>query len=160
MVDVEHTGDAVEPESIKLVLLHPETKIAQEEPEHFMASIVEQTTVPLVMATLTTLMEVKVISTIKLIDTIRNILRSMAVHHIKQNNQAQAVRSIDEFLQILRGPIATASSKEVVHLVAETGIVRMLHNSHQLDSVVAQTLNARQHVLRELFVSGHPCLRG
>lgn len=160
MVGVEHTGDTVETESIKLVLLHPETKIAQEEPEHFMVSIVEQTTIPLVVTALTTLMEVQVISAIELIDTIRNILRSMAVHHIKQNNQAHAMRSINELLQILRGPIATASSKEVVHLVTETGVVRMLHNGHQLDSIVAQTLNARQHVLRELFVSGHPCIRG
>jgi hypothetical protein len=160
MVDVEHTGNSVKPESIKLVLLHPETKVAQEEPQHFMVSIVEQTTIPLVVSTLTTLVEVKVISAIELIDTIRNILRSMAVHNIKQNNQTQAMRSINELLQILRRSIATTGSKEVVHLVAETGIVRMLHDSHQLDSIVAQTLNARQHVLGELFVSGNPCIWG
>jgi hypothetical protein len=53
------------------------------------------------------------------------------------------MRSINQLLQILGGPVATARREEVVHLVPEAGIVGMLHDGHQLDSVVAKVLDTR-----------------
>ena len=152
MVTVEHAGDTVEAEAIKLVLLHPESKVTQEEAQHFMAAIVEQPTVPQLMATLDTLMEIEVVGPIEHVNSIQHVLRSMAVHDVQQNHQAQAVGSVDELLEVLGGSVATAGGEEVVHLVAETGIVSMLHDGHELDSIVAQVLDARQHVLCELLV--------
>lgn len=95
MVEVEHAGDSIEAESIKLVLLYPEAKVTQKEPQHLMAAVVEQPAIPLVVATFTTFMEVEVIRAIEHVDSIQHILRRMAVHHVKQDHQPHAVRSVN-----------------------------------------------------------------
>jgi hypothetical protein len=46
--------------------------------------------------------------------------------------------------------VSTAGGKEAGNLVAKGSIVSVLHDSHQLDSVVAQLLDTGQHVGREL----------
>lgn len=43
---VQHTGDSIESETIKTVLLHPEAQVAEKEAQHFMVAIVEQSAVP------------------------------------------------------------------------------------------------------------------
>lgn len=74
VMDVEHTGNTIETETIELILIHPESKVAQQKSENLMVSIVEQPAVPLVMATLAATMEVLVISTVKLVETIQDVL--------------------------------------------------------------------------------------
>jgi len=59
------------------------------------------------------------------------------------------VSGIDELLQILRGSISTARGEEVVDLVSEAGIVRVLHHSHELNDIVTEVLDpeiGRAHV--------------
>lgn len=155
-MDVEHTGNTIETETIELVLIHPESKVAQQKSKNLMVSIVEQPAVPLVMTTLATTMEVLVISTIKLVETIQDVLRGVTVNHIEQNNKAQTVSGVDEFLQILRGSISAARREEVVDLVSEAGIVRVLHHSHELNDIVTEILDPGKHVLGELLVRSHP----
>lgn len=43
---VQHTGDSVESEAIKTVLLHPEAQVAEKEAQHLMVAIVKQPAVP------------------------------------------------------------------------------------------------------------------
>lgn len=152
MVDIEHARDAVETESVKLVLVHPKAQVAQQESHNFMVPVVEQSAVPQFMPAFTTTVEILVVSAVKLVQAIEDVLRRMAMDNIEKHDKAHAVCGVDELLQILRCSVAAASSKEIVDLVAETGIVGMLHDSHELDSVVAQRLDSRKHVLRELLV--------
>jgi len=74
VMNVEHTGNTIETETIELVLVHPESKVAQQKPENLVVSIVEQSAVPLIMATLAATMEVLVISTVKFVETIQDVL--------------------------------------------------------------------------------------
>lgn len=156
MVDVKHAGDSVKSESIKLILIHPETQVAQQEPHHLMVAIVEESAVPLIMATLTTAVEVLVIGAIKLVETIEHVLGCMAVDDIKEYNNAHAVRSVNELLEILGRAISAARREEVVDLVSKTGVVGVLHDSHQLDHVVAKILDAGKHGPGELLVGCNP----
>jgi hypothetical protein len=73
-MDIKHAGHTIKPEPIELVLVHPETQIAQQEPHYFMMAIVEQPAVPLVMSTLATTMEVLMVSAVELVQTIENVL--------------------------------------------------------------------------------------
>lgn len=82
------------------------------------------------------------------------------MNNVKQNSKAQTVSGIDEFFQILRGSISTARSKEVVDLVSEAGIVRMLHHGHELNDIVTEILDPGKHVLGELLVGSHPLVGG
>ena len=83
MVHVEHAGHSVETETIKLVLFHPKTQVTQKEAQNLMVTIIEQPAVPLLMTALTTFMEIQVIRAIEHIESIQDILGSMAMHHIK-----------------------------------------------------------------------------
>lgn len=84
---VEHAGHSVETEAIELVLLHPEAQVTQEEAQDFVASVVEQSTIPLLVSAFATFMEVQVIGAIEHVEPIKNVLRSMAMDHVQQNNQ-------------------------------------------------------------------------
>jgi hypothetical protein len=41
MMSIQHAGNSVKPEPIETIFLHPETKIAKKESQHFMVAIVE-----------------------------------------------------------------------------------------------------------------------
>lgn len=120
-----------------------------------MASVVEQSTIPQLMLSLRTTMEIAAVRAIKLVQAIQNILASVAVDHIEQNNQTKTVCGINKLFQLVGGTVSTACSKEAVDLVAETSIVCVLHDSHELDDIIAQMLYSRKHVLCELFVCRH-----
>jgi hypothetical protein len=70
------------------------------------------------------------------------------------------VRSVYQLLQVVWEAVSTAGRKEAVDLVAKAGIVRMLHDGHQLYSVVSQMLNAWENVVRELLVGSDSWLWG
>ena len=155
VVLIEHARHAIEPESIKTVLVHPEPQVAQQEPQDLMVAVVEEPAVPELMLAFGALVEVLMISTVELIQTIKHVLGRMAVHDIKQHNEAQAVRHIDQLLEILGLTVPAAGGEEVVDLVAKAGVVGMLHDGHELNGIVAQSLDAREHVLGELLVRGN-----
>ena len=142
VVLVKHTGHPIEAEAIELVLLHPETEVAQEKAEHFMMAIVKEPTVPQVMIALSATMEVMMITAIEHIQAIQRILRGMRMHDIKQDRDAHRMSRINQFLKIIRVTISTASGKKAVDLIAKTGIVCMFHDGHELDGVVAQFMDA------------------
>lgn len=72
------------------------------------------------------------------------------MNHIEENNDALAMALIHQLPQFIRRAVAARSSEEIGHLVAKGGIVDVLHDCHQLDTVVAQVDNPRQHLILEL----------
>lgn len=151
-MQVQHTRHAIESETIKLVLVHPESQVAEQESHDFMMTIVEEPAVPLIMTSPTTCVEILVVRPIELIQSIEDVLGSMTVDDIQQDNEAQAMGGIDKLLQVLRRAIAAAGGEEIIDLVAKAGVVCMFHNSHELDDIIAKILDAWEHVLGELLV--------
>ncbi|KAI6776966.1 hypothetical protein HG530_000911 [Fusarium avenaceum] len=76
------------------------------------------------MSALATTVKVLVVSTVKLVDTIKHVLRGVAVDYVEQHGDTKAVSGINELLEVFRSSISTASCKEVVDLVSKTGIER------------------------------------
>jgi hypothetical protein len=61
-------------------------------------------------------------------------------------------------MTIIEEWIYTTSTRrrvETGHLVAKAGIVRMLHDGHELNDIVAQICDSRKYILCELFIGGH-----
>lgn len=73
MVYIKHTCDSVETEAIEAVFFHPETKVAQKEAQDLVVAVVEQPTVPQVMSALSSFMEIKVVCSIKHVQSIIDI---------------------------------------------------------------------------------------
>ena len=149
---VENTGDTVETETVKVVLLHVESQIGQQESQDLVMAVVEQPRVPQLVTTLSTLVEVEVVATVKLVQPVQNVLASVRVNDIEQDGDAHSVRGVDQLLQLLGGSISAGSREERSDLVAERCIVCVLLDRHQLDDVVSEPLDSRQDVRGELLV--------
>ena len=160
MMQIKHACDAIKAEAIKVILVHPESEVAQQEPKNLMMSVVEQSAIPELMSSFGALVEVLMIGAVKLIEPIKNVLRCVAVDNVEQHRDAHTVCGVHQLFQVFRGAIPTACSEEVVDLVSKAGIVCMFHNGHQLDYVVAQGLDSWKHVLGKLLVGCDPQLGG
>lgn len=82
MVGVQHASDTVKAEAVELVLVHPETQVAQQEAKNFMTTIIEQSAVPKLVSPSGALVEILRIATVELIQTIQHVLRGMAVNDV------------------------------------------------------------------------------
>jgi hypothetical protein len=111
------------------------------------------------MVALSSTVEVLVISAIKIIKSVENVLRSVAMHDIEKNYNTHAMSSVNQLLEVLRRSVSTACSKEAVDLIAKASIVSMLHDSHELDHVVVKGLDSRKHILGELLVGSDTLFR-
>lgn len=98
MMMVKHTRHAIKSEAVKLVLVHPEPKVAQKKTHNLVVTIVEQPAVPLVVLPPTARVEIMVISAVKLVQSIKNILGGVAMDDVQQDDEAQTVSSVDELL--------------------------------------------------------------
>ena len=120
VVVVHHAGYAVEPETVKLVLFHPEAQVTHEETEDLMMSIVEQTTVPEIVPAAGTLVEVEVVGAIEQVKAVQNVLARVRVYNIEQDGDSHPVGGVDKLLQVFRSTVARASGEEAGNLVAES----------------------------------------
>jgi hypothetical protein len=83
MMGIYHACDTIEAETIKFVFIHPKSQIAQKESEHLVVGVVEESTVPQLVPTFGTFMEIEVICAIKLVKAIKDILRCVAVDDVQ-----------------------------------------------------------------------------
>ena len=74
------------------------------------------------------------------------------MHHIEQDSDAHAVCFVYEILKVIRISLTARRRIKTADLVAERTIVRMLHNRHELNSVISGLLYVWQDVIRELPV--------
>lgn len=153
MVLVEHARHTVETETIEVVLIHPEPQVAEQESHDFVMTVIEQPAVPQLVAATSSLVEVLVVCAVEFVESIQNVLGGMAVNNVEKHSDSHAVSHVDQFLEVFRWSVTTASGEEVVDLVPKAGIVGMLHNCHELDNVVSEISDSGQHVLGELLVS-------
>jgi len=160
VVSIEHARNSVKSESIKVEIVHPVTQIAQQKSQNLVATIVEQSAIPQLMGSLWSRMEIAGVGAIEFIQAIQHILGGVTVNHIQKHHNSKTVCSIDELFQVIGGTISAACSKEAVDLVTETCIVCMLHDRHELNDIVPQMLDSRQHILCELLVCRDPQLWG
>ena len=99
------------------------------------------------------------IAPIKHIQPIQRVLTRVAVHDVEEHNNVHRVGRVDELFQIFGRAVSRGGGEEVVDLVAEGGVVGVLHDGHQLDHVIAAVCNPGQRVPRELLVAGDFRLR-
>lgn len=74
MVLVEHAGNAIEAEAIKVILVHPESEIAQQESHHLMMAVIEESAIPKIVGAFASTVKVLVVGSIEFIESIKYIL--------------------------------------------------------------------------------------
>mmetsp|Transcript_10693 Transcript_10693/g.29307 ORF Transcript_10693/g.29307 Transcript_10693/m.29307 type:complete len:435 (+) Transcript_10693:1707-3011(+) len=153
MMVVHHAGHAIEAVAVKLVLIDPPARVAEQEAHGLPVAVVEQTGVPHPVVPACTSMEVHAVCAVEHVDAIHGILGGMAVDNVHEHHHAEPVGFINEGLQVVRGAKPGGRAKEVGNMVAERAVVCMLLDGHDLDSVVARLADARQHVTPEFQVA-------
>ena len=104
-----------------------------------------------------TSMEVALISTIKLIQSVIDVTSSMGVYNVKNDIETKTVCLIHKILELVWHPVATGGSKEAGHMISKTTIVSMLHDCHQFNTstVVAKVFDTREHVISKVGIAGN-----
>jgi len=98
------------------------------------------------------------VGSIELVEAVLDVLGGVRMDHIEENKEPMRVSHVDHALQLLWVTETTRSRIEAGHLVAEAGVVCVLHDGHHLDTVVALALNARHDSVGELVIAAYPRL--
>lgn len=69
MMSIHHTSNSIESEPIKHEDIHVVPQVGKQEPQDFMRTVIEQSRIPKLMSTFSTLMEVEMISTVEHVDS-------------------------------------------------------------------------------------------
>ena len=126
--------------------------------DHLVLAVVEHPGLPGVVPAPAAGQEVLVVGAVQVVQALALVGTGVAVHHVQQHGDAQAVGLVDQVLQVLRRAVAVGGGEEVGHLVAEGGVVGVLLYGHQLDGVVAGVLDPVQGLVGEFPVGAHPGL--
>ena len=119
VVLVHHAGHTIESEPVELELLHPVAKIAEQESYNLVRPIVEEAAVPEIVTSLSSLMEIEVVSSIELVETVQDVLACMGVHDIEKDSNTQSMGRVDQFFEFFRGSVSRARREEARNLVSE-----------------------------------------
>ena len=149
---VEHAGHAVEAEAVEVVLFHPKAQIREQEAQDLVVAVVEDPTVPELVATARAAVEVQRVAVVEHVEAVEHVLAGVRVHDVQQDGDAHAVRGVDQRFEVVGEAVARGGGEEGVDLVAEGGVVGVLHHGHELDGVVTELLDARERVVREFLV--------
>ena len=150
VVVVEHGGDAVKPEAVKVVLGHPEFQVTQQEVEHAGLAVVEALGTPGGVVALGAVVEELPGGAVEHIDALSGIAHGVGVHHVQQDANAHGMGLVHQIFQVLGLAEPGRRGEEAGHLIAEGAVVGVLHDGHELHSVVARLLDAVEGIVGEL----------
>lgn len=111
-----------------------------------MVTVIEQTRVPEFVSSFGSFVKVLVVwrtlrkgatSSIELVETIKYVFAGVGVDNVKEDGDTVAMRRIDESLELLWCTETTRRREKVCYLIAKRGIVRMLHDCHNLDTIIS-----------------------
>lgn len=115
-------------------------------------AIVKQTAVPLRMTSHQSFVKIAMITSIKLVQPVFNVFTSVAMNNVQQHFHSMLVRGIYQKLKLFWRSVAGGRSKKTSHLVAETSIVRVLLNRHELNGIIPIFSNMWYYMLGEMLV--------
>ena len=147
MVMVQHGGHAVEAEAVEMVLRHPEFQVGQQEVDNAGLAVVKALCPPGGMVALGAVVEELPSGAVKHIDAFGGIFDGVGMHYVQQHPNAHGMCLVHQVFQFLRPSEPGGSGKEIAHLIAEGAVIGMLHNGHQLHSIVARLVDAGQDMI-------------
>ena len=153
VVPVEHGGDPVKAEAVQMVFAEPVFQVGEQEVEHLMLAVVEELGAPgRVIASGTVVKELPH-GAVKEVDALGHIAHGVGVDQVQHHPQSQLMGPVHQVLEVLRRAEPAGGREEVGHLIAEAGVVGVLHHRHQLDGVVATGADPGQRVVGKFPVA-------
>lgn len=141
MMSVQHWCNSIKSVPVSIVLLKPKPNIAQQKPQHFVFTVVKDSTVPEWMVSFLISMKVLVVSSIPHVDPFIDIFSSMRMNDINYYFYSIFMCLINKFLKLMGFAKSWRYTEEVRDMVTKWAIIGMFHNTHDLNYVVTQFEN-------------------
>ena len=162
VVVIQHAGDAVEPEPVKVVLVEPVLDVGQQIAQRLVAAVIEQPRVPLAVVAGVALQKVVLAPTLPEVKPGQAVVRvagDVRVHDIQEHADPELVRLVHQVLEVLGRARPGAHGERVGDVVAERRVVCVLLDGHQLDRVISALLDAGKDVVCKIPVRRHLLVR-
>ena len=149
VVEVEHRGDAVDPQPVGVELLEPVDGVGEEEVAHLAAAEVEDVRAPLLVPPA---LRVGVLVERRAVEAGQRPLvgREVAGHPVEDDADAGLVQPVDEEPEVVGVAEARVRREVRRHVVAPRAAERVLHHRHQLDVGEAQPGDVRRQLVGQL----------
>ncbi len=150
VVEVEHRGDGVDAQSVRVELAHPVERVRKQEVAHLVAAEVEDERAPVgVRATprVVVLVERRAVE----VRERELVPREVRRHPVEDHADPGAVHGVDERAQLVGRAHRGHGSVEAGHLVAPGARERVVHHRKQLDVGEAELVHVGDELLRELL---------
>ena len=152
MVKVEHGGDAIEAEPVELIVLGPAPAIGEQEMQDRGLAVVEASAVPGGVLAAVAFVKILIESAVETRDAIAFVFDAVRMDQVDDDGETEAMGSVDQFLEFLRGPKAAAGSEEAADMITEGAVVGVLEDAHDLHRIVAGGHDAGKDEVLELAV--------
>ena len=150
VVEVQHARHPVEAEAVDAELVEEEAHVGEQKVQRFRFAVVEAERIPRGVFAAGAGVEIGLAEAVDRGDALDFVFDCVRVHEIDQDAQPHSVRRVDQFLELLRRAEAPGDRVEVGDVVAETAVVGVPRDRHQLHRVVSGGGDARQHLFPEL----------
>lgn len=97
-----------------------------------------------------------IISPIKQMNPIKDIIRSMRMNQVNNNFKSKWMRLIDKVFEIFRCTKSLRYPKISSNMVAKASVISVFLNSHQLNTVIPSILNPFKIILCKIPKRAHP----
>ena len=150
VVEVEHRGDAVDPQAVGVELLQPEQRVGVEEVAHLRPAEVEDVGAPLLVPAA---LRVGVLVERGAVEHRQRPLVGGEVpgHPVEDDADAGLVELVDEQPEAVGVAEAGVGGEVRRHVVAPRAAERVLHDRHQLDVGEAEVGEVRRQLVGELL---------
>ena len=152
VVVVKHRCNSVKAEAVKSIFGHPELQVRKKEVENLIFVIVEELGIPSRVMTLFAIVEVLIGCGIELEDTLVGVLDSVGVYHVEKNGDTHSVSGVNKALKLIRIAVTGGCSKEGGHLISKGTVIWVLHNRHNLNSVISLLLDTGEDLIAKFDV--------
>ena len=99
--------------------------------------VVKEARVPQTVDALAGVMEKARVGPVEFVDSVEDVFRGVAVHDIQQHADSHAVSRVHQSFELFWSAVATGHGEKVGDLIAETRVVNVLHDRHDLDGVIS-----------------------
>ncbi len=158
VVQVQHGGDRVHAQAVRVEGLHPVQRRADQEAPHLGAAEVEHQRAPvrvLAQARVLVLVQRRAVEAGERVRVLRKVRR----HPVQDHADAGLVQAVDQQAKAVRVAVAGGRREIAGALVAPGGVERVLHHRQQLDVREAQINHVRHQLVGDFGVTEKPAVR-
>src|SRR4030042_972867 len=131
VIEVEHGGHGVDPQTVDMIFFEPEESAADEKGFDFVSPVIEDITLPVGMISLLGIGMFIETGAIKVDQTVF-IIREVRRHPIEAHSAPVLVKVIDEVHEVLGAPVSAGGGGGADYLIPPGCVERMLHHGEEV----------------------------